>query len=238
MRIISSFSDYYDVVQRQGQDQTLHYIREKHTVKLPKYPFPELRERWWSWRKLQPQGIIVGFCGKIFPVIKLVKDSNDIHSVHTYCFNDHEVLKWVFNNTKKKDVRAYGEPLKKRGSWRQTAASTRVAIEKFFSKAREQFTQHEKLFEQFESPIFMANTNNGSITQAEYPVEINPCLRDIEFYRLIDPYTAFQELSMYLGSLAQPEKPIPAVSDKDMLVAKGFNKYSFRKDPSTKRRRT
>jgi len=31
--------------------------------------------------------------------------------------------------------------------------------------------------------------------------------------------------------MAMPDKPIPEVSDADMVIAKGFNKWSFRKEP-------
>ena len=47
----------------------------------------------------------------------------------------------------------------------------------------------------------------------------------------MDTFTAYQELQMYFGALAQPNKPIPNVSDKDMVSIKGFDKWSFRKRP-------
>ena len=54
----------------------------------------------------------------------------------------------------------------------------------------------------------------------------------------MDSYTAFQELQMYFGGLAAPIKPIPHISDADMLIAKGFDKkFSFRKDPTKKKRK-
>ena len=51
--------------------------------------------------------------------------------------------------------------------------------------------------------------------------------------RIKDPYTAYQELSMYLGNMAFPNKPIPTISDEVMAEIKGFNKFSFRKDKAT-----
>jgi hypothetical protein len=36
---------------------------------------------------------------------------------------------------------------------------------------------------------------------------------------------------MFMCNLAVPQKPIPEVSDADMVVAKGFDKWSFRKEP-------
>jgi hypothetical protein len=43
---------------------------------------------------------------------------------------------------------------------------------------------------------------------------------------------------MFLGGMASPEKPIPPVSDADMVICKGFDpKYSFRKAPGKKPRK-
>ena len=43
---------------------------------------------------------------------------------------------------------------------------------------------------------------------------------------------SFQELFQWHSNLASPEKEIPYIDDKTMAEAKGFNKYSFRKDKS------
>ena len=48
-----------------------------------------------------------------------------------------------------------------------------------------------------------------------------------------DPYTAYQNLSMWVNNQAQPIKPIPPMKDEDMVSIKGFDKYSFRKDKTT-----
>ena len=66
-------------------------------------------------------------------------------------------------------------------------------------------------------------------TQAK--IVYNACLKDLEFFRLFDTYTAFQEISMFLGGLAVPLKEIPHVPDKIMVGAKGFDQWSFRKPP-------
>jgi hypothetical protein len=61
----------------------------------------------------------------------------------------------------------------------------------------------------------------------------NECLKELEFFRLIETYTAYQELQMFFGAMAQPNKPIPRVSDKDMASIKGFDQWCFRKPPAT-----
>ena len=66
---------------------------------------------------------------------------------------------------------------------------------------------------------------------------VNGILKDFDFVKLFDPYQAFQELQMYLSNIAVPLKPIPEIDDVTMAEAKGFNKWSFRKERSSKKRK-
>lgn len=60
-------------------------------------------------------------------------------------------------------------------------------------------------------------------------------LADIEFYRVIDAYTMFQELEMYIGGvLPRPGAMTATIADKDRIVQHGFDKWSFRKPPKSK----
>lgn len=66
----------------------------------------------------------------------------------------------------------------------------------------------------------------------------NPILRDFDFQRNVDSYTAAQEIEMYLGKLAINETPpMPVGSDEVIAASKGFDKWSFRKMPTKKKAR-
>ncbi len=69
----------------------------------------------------------------------------------------------------------------------------------------------------------------------EYKIVYNACLKELDFFKVIDTYTAFQELQMFMGGMARPNKPIPHVSDKNMVSIKGFDEWSFRKPPQSGR---
>ena len=57
----------------------------------------------------------------------------------------------------------------------------------------------------------------------------NPCLKDLQFYKVKDAFSAFQELSMYLGSQLCPKPEIDDVADKFKITGHGFDaKFSFR----------
>lgn len=62
-------------------------------------------------------------------------------------------------------------------------------------------------------------------------------LGGIGFAKCIDPYTAFQELSMWVGGvLPRPGNPMVEISSEKVMVAKhGMDEWSFRTPPGPKR---
>lgn len=68
------------------------------------------------------------------------------------------------------------------------------------------------------------------------PVYLNCSLKEYEFYKVFDPYSAYQTLSQYVdGSLAYPGNITIEIADKYKIEAKGFDvKYGFRTRPKEK----
>ena len=64
-----------------------------------------------------------------------------------------------------------------------------------------------------------------------------PCLGDVDFYSVIDPYTTNQNIAGYIGGvLASSGNPMVALKDKDKIKKAGFDyKSSFRKAPTKHR---
>jgi hypothetical protein len=60
---------------------------------------------------------------------------------------------------------------------------------------------------------------------------INPdCLKDVGFPKLMDPYTLFQELDMWIsGVLGLEGRPMVEVSNDTKIHKHGFDRFSFRK---------
>ena len=55
-------------------------------------------------------------------------------------------------------------------------------------------------------------------------------LSDIEFQKIVDPFTSFQELSMFIsGVMGGKSPPIIQLKDEDLIGKHGFDKWSFRK---------
>ena len=66
---------------------------------------------------------------------------------------------------------------------------------------------------------------------------INPCLSEFEFYRVVDSASAFQSIQSFIsGVMGIEEKPMIEIKEKDKIVSKGFNKWSFRNPDPPKRK--
>jgi len=243
MRIISKFHDYYDSVMSQGQDFGLLYLRNEEKRDLPpsKWPgkFPHCRansqyETYSHSPSLGVKDYIIGFCGKIYPVVYLEADirvagsitktdgSKALHSA--YCYSLAEIDAFVEKHYKKKHIEDYysrEKSSRRVKNWPYYAQ--RRDFKEFFEEATRGRDQYANVFTENKCPIFVVKGNSQLV--------INTSLKQYEFYKKFDSYTAFQELQMFLGNQANPEKPIPHVSDRDLMEGKGFDyKWSFRKE--------
>lgn len=247
MRIISEFHDYYDSVQAQGQDQTVVYIRKKKEDTVKEWPFPACRAISWSWSRaqLKCRQSIIGFCGKIYPVLELDIGSGTrpyhrpaLDDATTLCWNLEDVDAFVEAHYKKKEIAGYRQTKGYNRQWNH--ASRRVSFQEFFDECARKQEAFIELFRENRSPIFVADYRKQWWSpkfgwKTDHKIEWNAELKEWKFYKIFDVYSAFQEIYCFMSGLAVPLKPIPDIADKVMAEAKGFNKYSFRKDPTKKR---
>ena len=243
-RIISEFHDYYDVVQKLGQDDNLLYLRKPEEFSYKSnYPFPAFHshQMWYRGRyypELEVEEVIVGFCGKIYPALKLRGKYNyDAgESPTAICYNIEEVDRFIEANYREKEILEYR--MKPRRRWTPyhywSHGCSRISFEKWFAECREKQNNFAQLFLDHKCPVFVAAYQTGRRGEVG-KIVYSACLKEYEFVRIFDPFTAFQEISMYFGGLAQPNRPIPEVSDSDMIIAKGFDEWSFRKESKKKK---
>ena len=218
MRIISDQRDYYDCVQALGQDQSLIYVRKPYVEILSTSPFSidALRRGYWFCDSLVRGLYFVGFCGTVYPAL-LVEDPSNPRN-RRWCYTLEEVDTFVRDTFKPKLVERYfsGPRYYWRETWRHIRHSQFAEFFRF---------DGSKYVHLFKEPIFVAKIVHE--TQITY----NANLGDLRFYRVVDPYTAYQEIQMWLSNVAKVEKPIPRIDDKTMAACKGFDKWSFRKEP-------
>jgi hypothetical protein len=206
MRIISKFHDYYDSLQ--SHDDRLIYFRETREYKN------HTDSKYWDECNLTFASGIVGFCGKLYPFIKLeTTHAPLVPPVKYYYEFSQDIVDADKNKTKLSHVykSLFGRKQDKEEIYRE-----------FFTK---DYSRHKVLFEKEKTAVFIY-TRHKTI--------INPRLADWQFYKAMPIELTFQELEMYLGSvLCANEDNIPQISNKDMIEAKGFDlKHSFRKEKS------
>lgn len=240
MRIVDKRRDYYDCIQAHGQDMSLNYIRTEEEVCLTKrtsgcyregWPFPFVHSR--SLFEFDLTQYIVGFCGKIYPVWQLsehtyAKPLDDRTS--TKCFTAADVVAFMKANLKDKEFKQWDKPQHKswsafRSKWfGYHSVSSRREVEKFFERCKDQQDEFFSMFEDKRCPVFVAEYNRGGKAFITY----NALLRPIEFVRVKDPFTAFQEIAMFMSNFAVPQMPMPELSDAMKIQKRGFTEQSFR----------
>ena len=260
MKIISNFRDYYDVCQKYGQDKRVVYTRntqDSHEVKLPfnikQYSFigeiftnvPVLRS--WDIRNEKFSNEhnltvgfsngLVGFCGKWYPHIRM--DITQINNINltissNFFVYSYSLDEFLFNLERYKfnDFKEFIYRTKTRYKHKKDNDFNVVNLEKYFKKYSG-IADKSNIFSEQKCPIVFVKGVWRSVFQSDadnMKVIMNPNLHKLNFMKVIDPYTAFQELEIFMsGVLGVGEPQIVTISDKDKIEKRGFNKWSFRK---------
>jgi hypothetical protein len=236
--------DYYDgVVNTMGVDKTLVYNRQIIEIEQKNFPkflhhkfclwghskdspfikiayhdiLPEYRKKYQEYSHF-----VVGFCGKLYIGWKLYHNENDPDIIGqekliTEITYDFDFIKSI---------------IKSHNYWGN--------IEEDVNKIKN--FNIINFFRVINAPVFIYDHdyNRTMIGQHKYRNQpkfiINPLLKKYEFYKVFDAFQAFQEISMFLGGvLGRGEKEIVEVADKYKIEQHGFDKWSFRKEPETKK---
>lgn len=247
VRIISKFHDYYDSVQSYGQDRTLVYVRNKELTDdmvvspIPPFRFSRPESTCPSFEKPKAGDFIyryatVGFCGKLYPcmIVEIIGQAK--YFIYKMEHLDDYVAK-VF--TKDRERERYHEgKIKKRETYWQNLPFRYIPIrsdmEKLFEFWETIRDKETDLFVKRNVPIFVVRHWHNYIDGrfVDERCVLNECLKDFEFYRVFDTNAAYQEIAMFVGGiLTKPPTEIPKPSDEVLAEIKGFNKWSFRKEP-------
>lgn len=215
MYIVSKFKDYYDVMQNEKTDIPL-YVRKTTTYSR--------NNAWWEktltvddtvydgkkskkdlefieqynrmvnkiWVPNFPRagvGLVenccVAFCGKLYP----------FYSLSRYTLSKlFDKVAWTFEEV--------ADHLKNNGSNgyldykklvnRDTMYDLGRKSWEYYKKNKKTLTVSDEVHRFFNSPIILVTKHN---------VYTNPKLKEINFGKMIDPYTAYQEIDMYIGNI-------------------------------------
>ena len=229
MRIVDKRKDYYDCVQSCSQDRSVVYVRTEEEIYYDNsWPLPYL-----SYHSYVP-GLtdfhIIGFCGNLYPCIEMhTPYGHEYPPKKVFCYTMDELDRFIRGSLKDRDLDVYdGKAKSKRWSW--NSISHKREFERFFENMRREIStdRFREMFIEKRSPVFTARRSGrwggGTITW-------NGMLRPFDFMKVFDPYTAFQEIQMFMNNLAAPEKEMPVIPDEIKAESKGFDKWSFRRPP-------
>jgi len=237
MLIISKFHDYYDtVIKTTGVDKSIVFNRSENQVVFDwprdksgfiSHQFPH--ESYYTAPTKESNNafmcFVVGFCGKTYHGVET--EQGDGYSIKRSYFFGEDAFTWM-------------EERKKSKGWTDWLMKENLPYWKEFRFPMTMFQEHK-------TPILLLSAPQRrdwiscSSEQRTHPLRfgkyqslrINPILRDWGFHTVIDPFTAFQEIQMFIsGVLGGSEKETINLSDKNKIVEHGFDpKWSFRKPP-------
>ena len=256
MIIKSPFKDYYDHCVGYGIDKAVVFDRQTETALVgqcrPGHSplsdavldianqcsqlidnLVELRSGYFS-------PIVVGFCGRLYVGLKCyVQDGKQIHLQR---INQLRVLlneadrmivtprfHWSERDFADDDINR--EWSSGSGYFSLASRSGAKTLSEWFERnAHQMDVDRQDVFFKHNLVSFVYERHLG---YRGVSVTLNPVLNDYNFQRRIDGITAFQEISMHVASLhsANARQPEP-ITDELRALSKGFDKRSFRKEPS------
>lgn len=227
MKVYGKEHDYYDCALGYGQDPLCSWTRkfvkyecDKRSGVVKGFPFPQELCKFGSFKNSFMSGVnfsfnlitfttgAVYFCGKVYPFFTVTVDGKR-ETFYTY----ESLKRYVDNITGCKD---YMENYKFYTS-RWVGRNHHREIEKHF----EMQIDTRPLHEVNNVPVYIVA--NGTLYEGG-------SLKDFSFFKVMDPYTCFQELCMYVsGVLGGMSPKLVEVSDECKIEGKGFDKVtSFR----------
>lgn len=257
MRIISKFHDYYDSALSYGADDTLVYLRHTEEISAKNVEdkrivaaldeLGRLKIRTPSNIKKGKHYVNIGInvkalylCGKRYPIfevghsisnypINMYRDEIDRFSKTEHFSNISDVIKRCTDltgidfSTYKGDSEYLWDY--RNGRMHRTRIKNSILDTVVTAFNNDKCIDENELLQQYNVPAILMDRATNSII-------LNPCLNDLGFQKTVDPWTLFQEMSMYVGGvLKRQDAMLCEISDKDRIAQHGFDKWSFRKMP-------
>lgn len=246
MLIVSKYHDYYDTAHNGFIDKSIVYQRTpvqsenylkgrydymKKSIKGKNVdiviPFVGSKVSCKEWIENKDL-FMVGFCGKFYIGLHHTKyDKIKCHDViDEYIYDYDGMIKCLELKPDKSS-----KPTRK---WYYFGNGYNKFVD-FYNKY--QGVERLDMFLEYRSPIIYIGTDKRIVLEpsgkyeSETKIILNPILKEIEFFKVIDSRTAFDGIATFISNiLTNPEKEV-VMSDKVKIESHGFDyKLSFRKD--------
>lgn len=242
MRLISKYTDYYDGIIKSYYDNSGYlFVRDQRDLVIPNCPYFGGNDDF-SYKDIRYHIYfnLIGFCGVIYPVIKLSSYSSSMFNqlVDDYFYSAEEFYNFIpvdklkLVNKRRFFIQSLSDRVE---SWFSSGIFQRYYM------SYEEIFNNPKLLNIFDSEkiaYFYYSTEDNSIRDKGKTFKIYPVLSDLKFYRVYDIHECYQKLEHYLtNELTPPDEINVVISDELKAQSHGFNKYSFRKDPGNKKKK-
>jgi len=238
MKLISKFRDYYDNIQSYGYDSNIIYIRNPNIITIPniikdKNIISETSTGTYFGKTIyninppyiKMETIPTIFCGKLYIGFKINYGIKKIWENGIYITKNHKTIE--YNYDKILEIINLNDKFKKWFNEKVYLCTTKLN-----NKIKEMLSLNGTSYGmdlciKYNTPIIsLLDIDNVKNYYS------NANLYDLSFYKIMDPYTAYQEIEMFISSiLVKPDKEPWPISDKLKAETHGFNNYSFRKRP-------
>lgn len=260
MKILSDFKDYYDGINASFHDdiepvyrRLTNYIhlsgqgkKEEQEIQNALLPIVSLQK--------QLPASFLCFCGKVYPFFSLYHGYSvelGKHIGYVFYYDFEAYLKALLDKIQsdhlhgRPNLAEYNELAsdKKRYAWDNRVQLNRAFFRDVYPTLDRSI--NDATFRFFKTPCFIYYGNNSQVythdkinkTQSNKLLHINPRLSQLDFQKAMDPYLAYQELSMYIGNnLAEQMDPKTTLTDKERAETHGFDKWSFRRHKTEDRK--
>lgn len=247
MRLISSFSDYYDPMFAHGsEDKKNIFKRESRELNfvgtgphnynvdnVPRVFSFECHDKKFNY---DMRGGVIGFCGSLYPFLRVDSRPRGVYteaygSKYYYTFermcDDISGLMTDDEIKYPSGVRNYHQKISDIEFWLRKGNIRQY-------KGVYCIREDKKLIDLFlkEKVAYFSGVGSPDRCQTSFHVTLYPKLKDYDFYKIYGCPVAHQSIVMYLNNqIAKPDSPhIDPVSDKIKAESHGFDKFSFRKE--------
>lgn len=261
MRIISKYKDYYDSASGYGVDMGIVYSREERQLDRENeadrklyYEIKEACDKVTKDDRFQNMYlnanydmIYVGVAGKIYVGLRFHTLANDkdntlfkVHQNSRIVGNENipmnQLFAWAPSNLNDKQLDTPAST----NTWTQSEQNTPRSW--FEKNAAVRIVEDVELFARNEMVSFIKIGHHRGYyhrhigSRDDSPIILNPCLLNYGFQKMVDSFTIFQEISMFVtGVLAQKDQMTHTATDKELLYARGHDDKSFKTPPTKKR---
>lgn len=232
-----SFNDYYDSILSLGIDSSIVYNRKDVEIILPekhflKNVYEKLPRQSWVYNSdnhYEAFPLIIGFCGTVKLCYHLSADilistyySNNTNRTK-YCYSVDDIISFFKENKMDKELEKF-QISKKRKSIFFNMDFNQYTLTDLFENINND-SNFYNLFIQYKVPLYVVEFKEYKSCK----LILNPKLKDYNFQTQVDPFTMFQNISMFLsGVLGNNESKMVAISDKEKLIKAGMGNDSFK----------